>query len=175
MAAASVAASRAFSSASGNGPGRIVSVSLRRASGPPDAPAQAVSEDTPGTTATAQREVHERPIEEGFALAEHGDTPTRRNLGQNRIGGRIVDIRLGEGAIAQGHADGDLALAAGQMGIDDGARKAFALLRRRISDDVGGADQAQRLQRQQFRVAWPNADAPDPHGGLHPHGLTATH
>src|ERR1700692_1017185 len=100
MAAASAAASRAFSSASGNGPGRIVSVSLRRARGPPDAPAPAVSDDTAGTTAPP-----------------HGPRtpPPRRNLGQNRIGGRIVDIRLGEGAIAQGHADGDLVLAAGQM------------------------------------------------------------
>ena len=106
-------------------------------------------------------EIHEGAVEERIALAQHGHAPAGLRLGENLRRGRVIDIRLGKGAIAERHADGDLLLPAGQMAVDDGAREALALLRRRIGDDIGGADEAQRLQRQQFRIAGPDADAPD--------------
>ena len=53
-AAASQAERRASSSASPSGAGKTESTSLRAASAEPAAAAQAVSEDTPGTTSTGQ-------------------------------------------------------------------------------------------------------------------------
>ncbi len=52
IAAASTPANRSTNAASGRGAGITVSTSLREASGAPAMAAQAVSEETPGTTST---------------------------------------------------------------------------------------------------------------------------
>ncbi len=117
-------------------------------------------------------EIDEGAVEEGIALAEHGHAPSCGDLLQDLFRRGIIDIRLGKAAVAQRHADGDLPLPAGKMRGDDAAREALALLRRRIGDHLGGADQAQRLQRQELRIAGPDADAPDPGTIAAAHGFT---
>lgn len=55
MAAESAAASRAVSTDSAKGAGITVNTSLRAASGAASVLAQAISDDTPGTTSTGKR------------------------------------------------------------------------------------------------------------------------
>src|SRR5215475_6754962 len=61
------------------------------------------------------------------------------------------------------------------MRRNDAAGEAFALLRRRIGDHLGGMDQPQGLEGQELGVARPDADAPDPGAVGADHDFTAAH
>ena len=139
---------------------------MRRAGAAPAALAQAISDDTPGTTCTGQRstrlaEIEERAVEERVALAQHGDVASGRDMGDDLVGRARIDLRLRELAVAERHADGDLLLTAGQMRRHDRAREAVAGFGGRVGDDGRGAQDAQRLEGQQLRIAGADAEAVD--------------
>src|SRR5262249_35798678 len=106
-------------------------------------------------------EIAEGAIEERIALAEHRDIAPAGGVAGDGRGGGIVDLRLGELAVAEGHADGDLRLAARQVRRHDLAREAVAGLRRRIGDDGHGLQNAQRLQGDQLGIAGTDTEAID--------------
>ena len=110
-------------------------------------------------------EIKERAVEKRIALAQHGDIPPGRDLLEDLVGRAVIDLRLGELAVAERHADGDLLLTAGQMRRHDLAREAVAGFGGRVGDDRRGAQDAQRLQGQQLGIAGADAEAVD--GGGH--------
>ena len=57
------------------------------------------------------------------------------------------------------HADGDFGLATQQVRRGDGARHAVTLDRRRIGQHRRRAQDAERFQGQQFRIARPDAES----------------
>ncbi len=126
-----------------------------------------MSEETPGIDLhraaldQALVEVEERAVEERIALAQHGDGTPGGGVGEDVGRGAIVDLRLRELAVAERHADGDLPLTAGQVRRHDLPREAVADVGRRIGDDGCGAQDAQRLEGQQLRIAGADAEAVD--------------
>ena len=90
--------------------------------------------------------------------------------------GAVVDLLGRKPLDAHRDADGVFLHALDQVVGDDGAGQAVAVLQRRVGDEVGGAQQPQRLQGDQFRVAGPDAEAVQDaaHQAL-PYGLPSRH
>ena len=113
----------------------------------------------------AAEHVHERSVEEGVAFAQHRDVSAGVEVPAELGRGPIVDLLRRESGRHHGHPDADFFMVSVEMGGHDAAHEARALLRGRIREHAGAFENAQRLQRDQLRIA--RTDAEPVQGAFH--------
>ncbi|MNL41335.1 hypothetical protein D3C87_1637390 [compost metagenome] len=79
-------------------------------------------------------QIHEGPVEERIALAQHGDIAAGIEMHGKLQGSLVVDILRRKALDAHGHHDRHLDLAVAQIRRDDAAGEALAAVRRGIGD-----------------------------------------
>ncbi len=87
-------------------------------------------------------QIHERTVEERIAFADHGNVVAGAERRADLDRSAVIHVVRGKPGGQQRHADGDLALGAGQMSGDDFARQAGALFRRRPGQHGHGCEDA---------------------------------
>ncbi|KGC52753.1 hypothetical protein DO65_4952 [Burkholderia pseudomallei] len=124
-------------------------------------------------------QIHVRAVEERIAFADHRDVAARVEMRGDERGRRIVEIgdhgfvakrrrqRLGRHRVDERQ----VRLRIGQMPLDDAERVAFLALRDEVRHHGRGLQHAQRLERQQFGVARPDAE-PEEAAGLARHSAS---
>ncbi len=126
-------------------------------------------------------QVHVGAVEQRIALADHRDAAARIEMSGERGGAAVVEGRdpAAIGGLMPGNFGGhgieqrDLGNAGPQMAGGDGARLARIAGLGEVRDHVGLAQRPQCLERHQFGVAGPDADADQPRGGAHSPGLAS--
>ena len=109
------------------------------------------------TLGQPSEQIHERAIEKRIALAQDSDGFAGIQGGAQIGGRRVVHVLGGETFHHHRHAYGVFLDPVRQMLGDDRARQAVTGLGRGIGDDIRRPKHPQRLQRDQLRVAWANA------------------
>ena len=112
-------------------------------------------------------EIHVRAVEEGVAFAENGDIAAGAEMRGQLFRHLVVELKEG-GFVAAGMVGlfrrdgidhGEFNLPMHELGGDDETGVALAVLCCRVGDDVRLAEDAQRFERHELRVAGAESDA----------------
>src|SRR5690606_13795215 len=104
------------------------------------------------------RQVHGRAVEQRDALAQTGDAAAGIEMDAYGRGGGIVGGLSAVSLEPPGYGDRQALGGGMERGGSDRERQCTVLAGRRIGDDMGGAEDANGFQRQQFGIARADAD-----------------